>query len=115
MLGVTGQTSYPSEWHGALSLNRGYIVLHLAGQRRLLGWAEEWPSSSSDGHFVMMQPEWLNDKNESQVLSGVDKILIRAADVEMIEMMTITTKEREVLTNGGSQSTNTTTAETTTN
>ena len=41
-LRITHQTSFSSEWYGALSQARGYVVLHLTGERRLYGWAEEW-------------------------------------------------------------------------
>ena len=44
-LRITHQTSFSSEWYGALSQARGYLVLHLTGERRLYGWAVEWPNS----------------------------------------------------------------------
>jgi hypothetical protein len=43
-LGITHQTSFPSEWFGTLSQHNGYVVLHLSGNRRLLGWPREWPN-----------------------------------------------------------------------
>jgi len=86
-LGITLQTSYSSEWYGALCQNRGYVVLHLVGERRLYGWPEEWPSAPDQGHFVMAQAEWLDENNQSIPLTGVEKIVIRAADVEMLELM----------------------------
>lgn len=84
--GITFQTSFPSEWFGAFSQNEGYIVLHLKGERRLYGWAEEWPSSPTTGHFVIAQGEWLTADGPRE-LDGVQRILIRAEDVEMVEMM----------------------------
>jgi len=85
-LRITQQTSYSSEWYGALSQNKGFVVLHLSGERRLFGWPEEWPSTPGRGHFVITQPEWL-DNQKSIPLRGVERILIRIADVEMVELM----------------------------
>ncbi len=85
---ITHQTSFSSEWYGAFAQNRGYVVLHLAGQRRLYGWAVEWPSSPERGHFVMAQAEWLTPEGRVE-LTGVRHILVRAVDVEIVEMMAI--------------------------
>lgn len=85
---ITHQTSYSSEWYGALCQNRGYIVLHLVGQRRLYGWPEEWPSAPDQGHFVMAEVEWLVEDDKTIPLTGVEKIVIKATDVEMVEFMT---------------------------
>ena len=84
---ITQQTSYSSEWYGALAQNRGFIVLHLTGRRRLYGWPEEWPSGPDQGHFVIAQAEWLDDDNKSMPLNGVEKIVVKASDVEMVELM----------------------------
>lgn len=86
-LGITRQTSYSSEWYGAFSQNRGYVVLHLNGQRRLYGWPEEWPSAPDQGHFVIALAEWLDEENKSIPLTGVEKILIKVSEVEMVELM----------------------------
>jgi hypothetical protein len=94
---ITCETSYPSPWFGAFSQNKGYVVLHLVGKRRLLGWAVEWPSTPGKGHFVMTQPEWLPDTAEgaSIELPNVNQLLIRAEDVEMVELMKISNTQRE--------------------
>jgi hypothetical protein len=73
MLGITCQTSFSSEWYGAFSRNKGYVVLHLTGQRRLYGWPVEWPSTPGQGHFVMAQAEWLHDDSRI-ALTGVQRI-----------------------------------------
>ena len=104
-IGLTLQTSYPSEWYSTLARNQGYVVLHLVGQRRLFGWPQEWPSSPDKGHFVIAQAEWL-DGDKRIPLDGVDKIVVRAVDIEMVETMKIQTKE---VTNGRPQSTDTST------
>lgn len=87
-LGVTCQTSFSSEWYGVFSRNKGYVVLHLTGERRLYGWPEEWPSTPGRGHFVMAHAEWLDDGKRT-TLTGVDRILVKAEDVEMVELMKI--------------------------
>ena len=86
LLRITQQTSYSSEWYGALCQNRAFVVLHLIGERRLYGWPEEWPSDPGSGHFVIAQAEWL-DGDQRIEISGVEKLLIRASDVEMVELM----------------------------
>lgn len=91
---ITCQTSFSSEWYGAFSRNTGYVVLHLTGERRLYGWPEEWPSTPGHGHFVMAQAEWL-ETGQSRELTGVDRILIRAGDVEMVEMMRVIDKQED--------------------
>jgi hypothetical protein len=92
-LKLTHQTSFPSEWYGALCRHQGYVVLHTTGERRLLGWPEEWPNAPTEGHFVISKAEWLDVGNRPIPLTGVDRILIRASDVEMIEFLSIVREE----------------------
>ncbi len=106
-LRITNETSYPSEWYSAFSRNSGsYVVLHLAGQRRLYGWPLEWPSSPDNGHFRIAEAEWLVDTKDTPAehsqskdvqqripVKGVSAILIPAAAVEMIEFMEMHTSE----------------------
>lgn len=108
--GITCQTSFSSEWYGTFSRNEGYVVLHLTGQRRLYGWAEEWPNRPDQGHFVMARAEWLEDGKRTELI-GVHRILIRAEDVEMVEMMEISVHP-EIDTHGRSQATDATAAAT---
>ncbi len=109
LLRVTRQTSYSSEWYGAFSKNVGYIVLHLEGKRRLLGWPVEWPSTPGKGHFVMANAEWLSDEigGRSIELAEVNQILVKAEDVEMIELMKVSDRPREG-TDGRAKATDTT-------
>jgi Family of unknown function (DUF6338) len=97
-LGVTEQTSYPSEWFGVLSSHKRYVVLHLSDERRLYGWPKEWPQSADSGHFFISQPAWLVDipadedgratSFESDISeNGVEGLLIAAKDVKWIEFM----------------------------
>lgn len=91
-LGLTRETSYPSEWFGAFLKNVTYIVLHLEGERRLYGWPLEWPSEPEKGHFVLVQASWLdeegNDKEQKEIpLSGVSSIMVDVKEVKMVEFM----------------------------
>ncbi len=86
---LTRETSYPSEWYSTFArMGDGhYIVLHLAGERRLYGYAEEWPSNPERGHFRITEPEWLNDEGGRTPAEGVSAVLIPATQVTMIEFM----------------------------
>ena len=88
-IGITKETSYPSEWYSTFwRLNDCYVVLHLKGERRLYGWPEEWPSQPDRGHFRISEGEWLgNDENDGVSTTGVSAILISANDVEMVEFI----------------------------
>lgn len=88
-LGITKETSYPSEWYSTFwRLNDCYVVLHLKGERRLYGWPEEWPSQPDRGHFRISEGEWLgNDENDGVSTTGISAILISANDVEMVEFI----------------------------
>ena len=86
-LGVTRETSFPSEWYSAFSRHHGcYVVLHLKGQRRLYGWPEEWPSHPEEGHFRIAEAEWLVE-SERMPATGVSAILISGGEVEMVEFL----------------------------
>jgi hypothetical protein len=84
---ITKQPSYPSEWFSAFTENQRYVVLHLTGSRRILGWPYEWPNRCDSGHFVLMDASWLSDDNAAMRLENVYLILIPAKDVEMIEFL----------------------------
>ena len=99
-LGVTRETSYPSEWYSAFSRHHGcYVVLHLKGERRLYGWPEEWPSHPEVGHFRVAEAEWLVDV-ERQPATGVSAILIPAGEVEMVEFLNEINEQSEEISHG---------------
>ena len=99
-LGVTKETSYPSEWYSAFSRHHGcFVVLHLKGERRLYGWPEEWPSHPEDGHFRVSEAEWL-DNDERKPATGVSAILIPAGEVEMVEFLSEINKQSEEMIHG---------------
>ncbi|MGZ8173630.1 MULTISPECIES: DUF6338 family protein [Methylobacter] len=85
-LGITRETSYPSEWYGVFSKNITYVVLHLNDERRIYGWPTDWPSESGKGHFSLEQASWLVDGKEIPI-TGVKFMLIRAEDVKWVEFM----------------------------
>lgn len=86
-IGITKETSYPSEWYSAFHHNPDcYVVLHLQGQRRLYGWPEEWPSRSDQGHFRISEGEWLVG-DERIPASGVVAIVVPANEVDMVEFL----------------------------
>jgi hypothetical protein len=85
-LGISKETSFPSEWFGTFSKNVTYIVLHLKDERRIYGWPIEWPSVSDHGHFLLVQASWLVDSEEIPI-KGVESILINVKDVRWVEFM----------------------------
>ena len=85
-IGITRETSYPSEWYSTFARHECYVVLHMKGQRRLFGWPEEWPSRPDEGHFRIAEGEWLENDGRTPA-EGVAAILIPAGEVEMVEFM----------------------------
>lgn len=91
-IGLTRETSYPSEWFGAFLKNITYVVLHFEDERRLYGWPIEWPSEPDKGHFVLVQASWLNDDREVTI-TGVSSIMVNVKDVKWVEFMEKTWEE----------------------
>ncbi len=85
--GITKRTSFPSEWYSAFYQEKRWVVLHLPGGRRLYGWPEEWPDQPDIGHFLIDQPVWLLEDGESEPLPNVEKTLVSAKGVEMVEFV----------------------------
>jgi hypothetical protein len=93
-LGISKETSYPSEWFGELSKRITYVVLHLEGERRIYGWPKEWPSNQEGGHFSLNQASWLTEEGEIP-LENVEAILIPAKAVQFVEFMEKTWEQTE--------------------
>ena len=91
-LRLTRETSYPSEFYSTFAQygSRSFIVLHLRGERRLYGYAEEWPSDPKDGHFCVTEAKWLGDENKETPLEGVAAVLVPATEVVMVEFLPYT-------------------------
>jgi hypothetical protein len=84
---VTKRTSYPSEWYSAFHRFRRDVILHLTGERRLKGWADEWPDQSDRGHFLIQEPVWLDEMAGAIPFTQVKRLVIAATDVEMVEFI----------------------------
>jgi hypothetical protein len=94
---ITNQPSYPSEWYGAFSETNTYIVLYLKDERRIMGWPLFWPTYPQKGHFVLENARWLIDNNGKNDIIALDvcvKIMIDAANVEMVEFVQFDDKSR---------------------
>lgn len=91
--GLSSRTSYPSEWYGAFVRDKRWVILHLTDGRRPYGWPQDFPDQPDRGHFVINQPEWLLANNERAPLYQVERFLIPAVDVKMVEFL----KESEVI------------------
>lgn len=88
-MGITRETSFPSEWYGAFSRNPGYIVLHLVDDRRLYGWPSQWPSSPDKGQFLMEDVSWLNEEGGEVPIKNVS-FIISIQEVQMVEFVNAT-------------------------
>lgn len=94
-LRFTRETSYSSEWYSSFAENPNcYIVLHLKDRRRLYGWPEEWPSRPEQGHFRIIEGEWLDaDASDAQNYSQDNNkreffvIIVSVEDVKMVEFI----------------------------
>ena len=96
-LRLTKETSHPSELYSAFHDNPDcYVVLHLQGQRRLYGWPEEWPSRSAEGHFRIIECEWLTGDNKRIPAAGVTATVVPAKEVEMVEFLRIKLPDEDV-------------------
>lgn len=84
----TKRTSFPSEWYSALR-DRRNVILHLGGDtpKRITGWPLEWPDQADVGHFVLTDAYWLLNDNQAVPLSTVERFVIPAKIVTMIEVM----------------------------
>jgi hypothetical protein len=93
--GLTTRTSFPSEWFGVLSKTVTYVILHLNDDRRLYGWPKEWPNESDKGHFLILEPSWINEDGTQLELPGVHGLLIAAKDVKWVEFIGKPQQEQE--------------------
>ncbi len=89
-LGLTTRTVFPSEWYGAFAAGEPkYIVLHIDGERRIMGYPIEWPSEPLNGHFRLIDAAWLLADNTEVSLAQNESILIPAKQVEIVELLKI--------------------------
>ena len=86
-IGITRETSYPSEWHSAFAENpRCYVMLYLKDKRHLYGWPDEWPNNPDQGYFSISEGEWIINGRRLPT-PGVVVTLVPASDVEMVEFI----------------------------
>ena len=93
---LTSRTPFPSEWYGAFAVRPRFVVLHLAGGRRISGYPSEWPTEPAVGHFRLTAAAWINNDNTETPLEGDESILVEAKQVEMVELL----KDVKELNNG---------------
>ena len=87
-IGITRETSYPSEWYSAFAEYPGrYVVLYLKDQRCVYGWLEEWPGSPDRGYFRVSEAVWIIAGRQIPA-TGIIATLIPASAVEMVEFLT---------------------------
>lgn len=91
---VTERTSYPSEWTGAFTRMKSWVILHIRVEdrdhsftRRLYGWVMEYPDDPKMGHFSIVEASWLKADNEQVDLKELELVLVSAEKVELVEFM----------------------------
>ncbi len=84
---ITNGSSFPSEWYKTFANEKRWVILHLSGKRRLCGWPSDWPDHSDSGYFAITHPEWLLDDGNRAPLYQVERMLVSAVDVEMVEFL----------------------------
>jgi hypothetical protein len=82
----TQRTSYPSQWFGAFRKYKTWATLHLKDQRRVYGWAEEWPDHPEIGQFLIEDPRWLLDDGTCTP-APQSLMLIPVSMVEFVEFV----------------------------
>lgn len=87
VLRVTERTSYPSEWYSGFHRFKREVILHLKGERRLRGWADEWPDQPDRGHFLIQKPQWVDEHGENYPQVQIERLMIPATEVEMVEFL----------------------------
>ena len=94
-LGVTRETSFPSEWFGTFLKNVTYVVLQLKDERRIYGWPMDWPSTPNVGYFTLRDASWLDGEKQIPI-KGVSCVLINSEDVHWVEFLEKTWEKSNV-------------------
>jgi len=84
---LTNKTLHPSEWYSFFKESECKAVLHLDGERRLLGYLMQFPDSPEKGHFIVINASWLLDDGTIVPIVSVDKILISSKEVLRVELL----------------------------
>ena len=86
-IGVTKESSHPSEWYSSFAINDlNYVILSLRDGRRLYGWPEQWPSRPDTGHFRITEARWLSGDAPIAGLT-VDEVIVPASEVVIVEFL----------------------------
>ena len=86
-IGVTNESSHPSEWYSALAINSAsYVILNLRDGRRLYGWPVDWPSRPDSGHFRIAEAQWFSGDNPIAE-AKVAEMVVPASEVVIIEFL----------------------------
>lgn len=85
-IGITKETSFPSEWFSSF-LDPTFVILHFNDGSRLYGWPAEWPSEPTKGHFSIADPSWINKEGKEERITGVNNILIDVKDIKWVEFL----------------------------
>jgi len=85
---LTSRTSeLIQEWDFAfLKYKDQYLVLNFLDGRRLMGYAKSWPSNPLTGHFIIVDPVWL-EEDGPRPYDGVTSVLIANSDVLWVEFL----------------------------
>jgi hypothetical protein len=86
-IGVTKRTSFPSEWSSTFNREVRTVVLHVKDRCRVMGEPVEFPDHPDFGHFVLCDARWLPDEGGPTELAVVERLLIRASEVEIVETL----------------------------
>lgn len=93
-LGVTTETSAPSRLYTTFSGHEYYVVLHLAGDRRLMGFPQEWSCNPDTGHFLLKDAKWVTEDRKLLPIEAVSHIMVPASGVRMLEFCSPKVGER---------------------
>ena len=86
-IGVTKETSHPSEWYTAFATNDlSYVILSLRDGRRLYGWLTQWPSRPDIGHFRIREAQWFSG-DVPIARSIFDEVIVPASEVVLVEFL----------------------------
>ena len=84
-LRITKRTSFSSEWYGVFhKAKHCFVYLTFEDERRIFGWAEQYPDDCKEGHFVLTDVAWIVD-GEFQQRPLIARMLVPANLVEFVE------------------------------
>ena len=96
---LTRENSYPSEWYASFARNpESYVILHLRDGRRIYGWPIEWPSRPEQGHFRIIEAQWLTEgvnDSTSEEIPEISAIVVSVEDVAMVEFIKVEQADEE--------------------